>query len=833
MKYYSSIVKLKNDFNWVSKDCSLDHFSYSKLSDNDLEKLTKKIIKRTSNSFVKDLFDGFLIKLNLQPTSWEKTLSSSMLPAIALIPGQGMIVITGIDENGVYESIGSSGTNQYKSFPKKSIFRFLKYHLFYGNVEQLLNDFNWVSKDCSLDHFSYSKLSDHEYERLIKKINKPEGNDYIKDLFDEFLLKLNLQPTSWEKTLTSSMLPALALIPGQGMTVIVSIDINGVYKSLNSSGEYQHLSFPESTVFRMLKFKAREAKAASAREMFQSIAIKQKKYLYYAIVASISINLLALASAFYSLQVYDRVVPTNGLSTLTALTVGVGIAIFFEMILKLARASIIDQASKNMDIEYSHNIFDRFLSVRSDSLPKSIGTLSSKINSYAFVRSFISTAAVFIVIDFPFAFFFLAIILLIGGSDIALLIFTFIVISILIGFIFKGKIEGLIKSATMASHQKHGLLVESLENSQKIKTTGASWSVMNKWSQLTEDSINDDILIKHYTDISSFLATFAQQISYVATVALGAYIIGATSELTMGSLIAITIIANKVFLPMSQIPGIFVQWGKAKVSIEDLDALYKLASDNEGVERPVSSPLQSYGIQCKDIKYEYNQDTALLNISNLNIQPGEKVAILGVIGAGKSTLLKILSGLFKPSAGKVLLDGLDMQQLSKDNIINTVGYLEQDAKLLSGTLRDNLSIGLLNVSDDEILSACKLTGLITLISSLPKGLDTLVPEGGDSVSGGQKQLIALTRILVGNNKVLLLDEPTSSMDEGTEKRIVSSLQNNISKEQTLVLVTHKPVLLNLVERVVILTEKGIIADDKKEVVLKMLEDNQIRQNSKL
>jgi ATP-binding cassette subfamily C protein LapB len=384
----------------------------------------------------------------------------------------------------------------------------------------------------------------------------------------------------------------------------------------------------------------------------------------------------------------------------------------------------------------------------------------------------------------------------------------------------------------MASHKKHGLLVESLENSQKIKTTGASWSVMNKWSQLTEDSINDDILIKHYTDISTFLATFAQQISYVATVALGAYIIGATSELTMGSLIAITIIANKVFLPMSQIPGIFVQWGKAKVSIEDLDALYKLASDNEGVERPVSSPLQSYGIQCKDIKYEYNQDTALLNISNLNIQPGEKVAILGVIGAGKSTLLKILSGLFKPSAGKVLLDGLDMQQLSKDNISSTVGYLEQDAKLLSGTLRDNLSIGLLNVSDDEILSACKLTGLITLISSLPKGLDTLVPEGGDSVSGGQKQLIALTRILVGNNKVLLLDEPTSSMDEGTEKRIVSSLQNNISKEQTLVLVTHKPILLNLVERVVILTEKGIVADDKKEVVLKMLEDNQIRQNSK-
>jgi len=703
---------------------------------------------------------------------------------------------------------------------------------YYISTEQLKNDFNWLSRDCSLDYFSYSKLSDHEYEKLLKKIKKPIGNDHVEDLFDEVLLKINLQPNLWEKTLTSSMLPALALIPGQGMAVIVGIDINGVYKILNSSGVCQCSSFPESTVFRMLKFKAREAKASSAREMFQSIAIKQKKYLYYALVASISINLLAVASAFYSLQVYDRVVPTNGLSTLIALTVGVGIAIFFEMILKLARASIIDQASKNMDIEYSHNIFDRFLSVRSDSLPKSIGTLSSKINSYVFVRSFISAAAVFIVIDFPFAFFFLGIILLVGGSDIALLILTFIVISMLIGFTFKGKIERLIKSATMASHKKHGLLVESLENSQKIKITGARWSLMHKWSQHTEDSINDDIRIKHYTDISTFLATFSQQISYIATVALGAYIIGATSELTMGSLIAITIIANKVFLPMAQIPGIFVQWGKAKVAIEDLDSLYKLASDNEGVERPISSELQSYGIQCKELKYAYNEDTVLLNISNLNIQPGEKVAILGVIGAGKSTMLKILSGLYKPTSGKVLLDGLDMQQLSKDNISSTVGYLEQDAKLLSGTLRDNLSIGLLNVSDDQILNACKLTGLITLISSLPKGLDTEVPEGGDSVSGGQKQLIALTRILVGNNKIILLDEPTSSMDEGTEKRIVSSLQNNISEDQTLVLVTHKPFLLNLVERIVILTEKGIVADDKKEAVLKMLEDNQFRQNNK-
>ena len=700
---------------------------------------------------------------------------------------------------------------------------------YYSSVKQLKNDFNWLSKDCTLDHFSSSRIADYEHENLTKQIAQRIDNFFVEDLLNQFVSKLNLQYSAWEDALTNTMLPAIALVPGVGMQIIIDIDVNGVYKSIDASGTNEYQFFPKGTIFRMLKFQAKSAPMNSAREMFESIAKKQRKYLYYAIIASISINLLALASSFYSMQVYDRVIPTNGISTLTALTVGVGIAIFLEMILKLSRGSIIDQASKNMDIEYSHNIFDRFLNVRSDNLPKGIGTLSSKINSYVSVRGFITTASVFLLIDFPFAFFFLGIIMLVGGVDIGQLIFAFIVISILIGFFFKNKIEVLTKSSTMASHKKHGLLVESVENSQKIKTTGAGWSVMNKWSQFTEDAINDDIHIKHYTDISTYLATFTQQISYVATVAFGAYLIGSTSDLTMGSLIAITILSNKVFQPMAQIPSLFVQWGKTKVAVEDLDSLYKLASDNEGVDRPITSQLQSYGIQCSDLKFAYNEDSVVLNVPNLQIQPGEKVAILGMIGTGKSTLLKVLSGLYKPSSGKVLLDGIDLQQLSKGNVSKTIGYLEQDTKLFSGTLRDNLSFGLVNITDEQILKVTKLTGLISLISALPKGLDTEVPEGGESVSGGQRQLIALTRMLIGNSKILLLDEPTASMDEGTERHILTTLHQNITKEQTLVVVTHKPALLNLVDRIVIMTEKGIVADDKKEAVLKMLENNKTRQ----
>ena len=213
----------------------------------------------------------------------------------------------------------------------------------------------------------------------------------------------------------------------------------------------------------------------------------------------------------------------------------------------------------------------------------------------------------------------------------------------------------------------------------------------------------------------------------------------------------------------------------------------------------------------------------VLNLPKLKIQAGEKVGIIGVIGSGKSTLLKVLSGVYKPEVGRVLIGGLDMQQISRDRLCSTIGYLDQDTKLFSGTLRDNLILGLVNIKDEEILEISKLTGLIELISIMPEGLDTKIPEGGQSVSGGQRQMIALTRIMIGKSKVLLLDEPTANMDEGTEKRLIAALQNNLNVDQTLIVVTHKPSLLQLVDRLIVINLSGTI-DGKKEDVLKHIAD---------
>ena len=705
--------------------------------------------------------------------------------------------------------------------------------MIYSDIEELKDDFHWLSRKCTLDHFISSRISTYDYDLFYKKLNSKVDDKFTIEFYDELLSKFDLQDSTNDYYLNNTMLPIMALIPSVGMRIIVELDADGSYRVIGKDGIEKVKSFPKKTIFKTLKFNRKEIRHKSAIQMFKQIAIKQKKYLVYAIIASISVNILALGSSFYSMQVYDRVIPTNGISTLIALTIGVSIAIFLEMILKFSRASILDQASKNMDVEYSHNIFDRFLNIRADSLPSSIGTLSSKLQSYASVRGFVSSASMFIFIDFPFAFLFLGIIILIGGVEIGQIILVFLFISILIGLMFKSKIEKLTKASSMASHKKLGLLVESVENSQKIKATGAKWNVMNKWSQLTEDAINDDIHIKHYTDISGFLATFSQQISYVAIVAFGAYLIATTTDITMGSLIAITILSNKVFAPIGQLPGLFVQWGKAKIAVEDLNNIYILEKDNEGVDRPITYKLNSCDIRCENVKFGYMEDTTILNIPNLKINKGEKVAILGVIGTGKSTLLKILAGLYKPTQGKVFLDSIDMHQIARNNISETIGYLAQETKLFSGTLRDNLSIGLVGATDEQILEASKKTGLINLISSLPKGLDTEVPEGGESVSGGQKQLIALTRMIVGQSDVLLLDEPTASMDEGTEKHILNVLRNNLQKDQTMVVVTHKPILLNLVDRIIVLAPQGIVMDDKKEVVLQTLAQNATKQKVKV
>ena len=693
--------------------------------------------------------------------------------------------------------------------------------MIYNELNSAKEDLQWIIKDSMISSFLGSRLSTAELHDLLENFESTDTKKIL-SFYTDLFSKNGYEKLEFKKTIEKEFLPCLAFIPGIGIALVYELLSDGRYKASTKNGEEYFDYFVSGSFFSHLQMKPNRNKKVSATTMFKEVAYKEKKLIFYAAIATLSINILALATSLYSMQVYDRVIPTGGLSTLIGLSIGVFTAIFLEMIIKLSRATILDFATKKMDLTYSHDILSRFFQIRCDRLPKSIGTLSGQLQSYGAVRSFITSAALYLIIDFPFTFVFLFVIMAIGGWKIGLVVILFLIVSIALGFGFRKKIDEASQKSSMASHKKMGLLVEIIENGENIKSSGASWNLTNKWNALTHNAIDDDVMIRHYSDMSSYITAFFQQISYVCIVALGAYIVSTEGTITMGALIAMTILSGRVLAPVAQLPGLFVQWGKAKLSVKDLDNIYKLNIDNEEVERALSPTISEATLTCHNVNFGYMEDSTILNIKHLSIKEGEKVAILGVIGCGKSTLLKILSGLYRPTTGHTYLANVDIQHISRDTINNHIAYLPQSTKLLAGTLRDNLTLGLVGISDDTILEAAKATGLINLINALPNGLDMPVPEGGESVSGGQKQLIALTRMVIANKKIWLLDEPTASMDEGSEKQIIHMLLNKLDKTQTLVVVTHKPVLLNAVDRIIVLTNQGIVMDGPKELVLEKL-----------
>jgi ATP-binding cassette subfamily C protein LapB len=693
--------------------------------------------------------------------------------------------------------------------------------MIYTHFDKAKQDIRWLIQECSLASFAASRLPLYEVVKLEKNLVTLDDAS-IFTIYEILFSMFNLKKPFWTQTLSPEALPILALIPGEGMRVIIEHEAEGTWKSDGVNGIRRERNFPAKTQFTSIKSLRSSPEKISATQMFIEVAKRQKPILLHAAIASLSINILALGTSFYSMQVYDRVIPTQGISTLVALSIGVFIAIFLEMILKLSRATILDHASKNMDVAYSHDIFNRFLKIRSDALPKSIGTLSGQLQSYSTVRSFISSAALYLIIDFPFSMIFLAVIVMISSRLMGLIVLVFLLVSIITGSLFRKKIEKLSQTSSMASHKKLGLLVETVENAENIKATGAGWNILSRWNALTEDAIHDDIAIRHYSELSNYMAVFLQQISYMALVGTGAYLVSTTDTLTMGGLIAVTILSGRVLSPIAMLPNLLVQWGRTKIAVKDLDNVYALKSDNEGIERPLSPVNMNPSFVCQNIQFGYGKDMATVKVSNLTIKQGERVAILGVIGSGKSTLLKILSGLYMPQEGSVLINGIDIQHISRNRLNETIAYLPQNIKLLSGTLRDNLLLGLVGVNDDKIIEAATKTGLIHLISSLPQGLDTPIPEGGESVSGGQKQMIAITRMILASPNVWLLDEPTANMDEGTERNILAALHQQITADKTLILVTHKPALLGLVNRIIVMTPQGVVMDGPRDAVLQQL-----------
>ena len=629
----------------------------------------------------------------------------------------------------------------------------------------------------------------------------------------------------------AAFLPLLALHSSQGWGVIEQQNPQGLWQFSQSEQISVH---PSDAFTQLLRIRLESEPSKRKQLSFDQILKKDLKnyrgIVIEAVVASLLINMLALAVSLFSMQVYDRVIPTRSEYTLIILASGVGLVILFETFMKFARSKIMDKVVVNLDQHLSREVFQRLLSVRIDQMPGSVGSMAAQLRGYEQVRGFYTASTLFGLVDIPMAIIFVALIIVIGNPLVALVPIVAAIIAIALGFAARKKIDSIAAVGASASYRKTGILVETVEGIETIKAGSGNWKFLSRWLDVMNITTKNDLDMKHANDNLSYLSQMVQQTSYVGIVIVGSFVV-MSGDMTMGGLIACSILGGRILAPVMSIPNLLVQHSHAKAAKLNIEQLFSLQQDNHGVAHPLSPShiAGSFDLEKVTFNYQDNEQPALA-INKLYITAGERIAILGAIGSGKSTLLKVLSGLYAPTQGRILLDGLDIQQISRESLSEQIGYLQQDHRLFEGTLRENLLIGLPAPSDDVMRDALIKTGLIKLVASHSSGLDLPISEGGKGLSGGQKQLLAFTRLLLTKPTILLMDEPTASMDNRQELQCINVLSKEFGQGSTLIVATHKMPLLQLVDRIIIMDNQKIVMDGPKEQVLKQLKSNDDQAN---
>ena len=559
----------------------------------------------------------------------------------------------------------------------------------------------------------------------------------------------------------------------------------------------------------------------SAKQWFAFAIRKHRGVFFEAVFATLMVSIFGLTSAMYTMQVYDRVVPTQGFSTLWVLTIGVALAIGFELTMKLVRSHMVDKACKYIDLELSSVFFGKALDIRADARPRTVGTFASQIRHFESVRNFMTSSTLFILADLPFALLFIGVIYLIAGP-VAYVPLAIIPLSLLIGVIMKGPIERYTQEHMQESNRKNGLLIEAIDGIESIKAANAEWKLLDRWRQLTALISQSELKTRLLSTGSQSAAQSIQQVSYVGIIATGAYAIS-NGDLTMGGLIACSIISGRALTPLTQFPNLIVQWKNAKIALEALDGIMAMPSETTP-ERIIVPDRCDGHVEVKDLSFTYGENMPSVEVPKLVLKRGERAAILGTVGSGKSTLIKLMSSLYQAQQGRVFLDGVDMTQIAPDFIREHIGYLPQDVRLFNGSLRENLVLGLPALSDSQIIRAATLTGLDGAIRNHPMGLEIPISEGGKGLSGGQRQLVGLTRLLLARPEILMLDEPTASMDAQLENKVMKHLFEELPKDATVLVATHKAGVLKYVDRLIVMDSGKVIMDGPKEAVIAKLNE---------
>ncbi len=557
--------------------------------------------------------------------------------------------------------------------------------------------------------------------------------------------------------------------------------------------------------------------------------LKLSRFLYLdSIVASFIINIIALSTPLFVMNVYDRVVPNQATATLWVLAIGITIAFVFDFILKILRSICLDMAGKKTDIIVSAALFERLLGMKMKMRPKRVGSFAQNIQEFQSLRDFFSSLTLTALIDLPFTLLILLVIGIIGGPLVFIPLLAY-PLALLVNWTIQRPLLTTIEKTYKLANERQAMLVETLGGLDAIKINNAQSDRQYQWEQIIGQLSKLEMRVKSLSYVAVNFTSWLQQVGGVSIVVAGVYII-ISGNLTMGGLIACYLLTRRAMIPVSHLCSLVTRYQRARMTKVTVDRMMALEQESEQVEVPLKRETLSGAIELRDVTFSYpdNQNSALNSVS-LTIAPGEKVGIIGRSGSGKSSLAKLLLGFYQPDTGSVLIDGIDARQIDVHDLRHNIGYAPQDIHLFSGTLRDNLLFGANYVDEETMLRVAQISGVHEFARRHPSGYSMQVGERGMNLSGGQRQAVTLARSLLLDPPILLMDEPTSSMDNTSEDLIKKALATLIS-QKTLLLVTHRASLLSLVDRLIILDNGKIIADGPKESVMSALKKGQIHAN---
>ena len=662
------------------------------------------------------------------------------------------------------------------------------------------------------------------------------------DLFDRAASRMGLSSKFVHRDVDAvdkALLPAVVLLEGEGACLLTGWDASGgkaqvVYPDHNEAVvEVPHAQLTAQATGEVILCRPRFRFDARAPRVGESVrghwfwdAIRANAPIYRdVLLAAFFINVFALALPLFTMNVYDRVVPNQATETLCMLAAGVILMLLADISLRTMRGYFIDLASKRVDIRLSSLIMEKVLGIRLEHRPASVGSYAVNLRSFESLRDFITSASITTLIDLPFAVLFIAVMAWIAWPVIIPVIIGLIIV---VGYALsvRSKLKELAETTYRAGAMRNSALIESLVGLETIKSMDGESRVQRRWEDTTSFLAHVGVQLRLITNSTINVTQWGQQMVYIFVIITGVYLIS-VGGLSMGGLIACTMLSGRIMAPFGQLAGLITQYHNAQISLETLEDVM-----DKPVERPEGTQFLSREmfrgeIEFKNVSFAYpGAEMSSLSDVSFKIKPGEHVAILGRVGSGKSTLQKLAMGLYQPTDGAIFIDGIDSRQLDPSELRSRIGYVPQDITLFYGSLRDNLTMSNAQVSDAAIVRAVEIANLADYVNRHPQGFDMMIGERGDSLSGGQRKCVALARGVINEPPLLLMDEPTGSMDHSTEVAVQKQLAEFV-QGRTWLVVTHRNTLLEMVDRIIVIDQGKLVADGPRETVVQALQQGRI------